>query len=213
MFFRNRLSTLLVVILIPIMAAVFITGCSQKKDHWGQKFDIEENWWEKEGQSWDRNLKLFMTIGYSNPSWKTKYDLRKSADLDARAQVAAFMSSLVKNYMEEIRGHRYAISESSVTSSANETVIGSVIVARKYKNKKYMSLIKVDLGYFFDNIYRKYEMRLTANLRRQNRGVNGKKLNEIIQAKIEKASKDLETLEVPAIKKTMDEIENKKVTK
>jgi hypothetical protein len=213
MFFRNRLSTLFVALLIPIMAITFMTSCSQKQDHWGQKFEIEEDWWKKEGQSWNRELKLFMTIGYSNPSWKTKYDLRKSADLDARAQVATFMSSLVKNYMEEIRGHRYAISESSVTSSAHETVIGSVIVARKYKSKKYMSLIKVDLGYFFDTIYRKHELKMEADIRRRNRGVNGKKLNELIQAKLEKALDDLRTLEVPAIEKTIEESEKNEVSK
>jgi len=207
MIFRNRLSSLLVAILIPIMVITFVAGCSQKKDHWGQKFDIEESWWKNEGQSWDRELRLFMTVGYSNPAWKTKYDLRKSADLDARAQVATFMSSLVENYMKEIRGHRYAISQSEVASSASETVIGSVIVARKYKRKKYMSLIKVDLGYFFDTIYRKMELKMESNIRRKNRGMSDKRLNEIIQEKLDRTIENLKKFETPAVEKTIDESE------
>ncbi len=207
MIFRNRMSSILITLLIPIMVVVFLTSCSQKNDHWGQKFDIEENWWKSEGQSWDRELRLFMTVGYSNPAWKTKYDLRKSADLDARAQVATFMSSLVGNYMKEIRGHRYAISQSEVASSANETVIGSVIVARKYKGKKYMSLIKVDLGYFFDSIYRKMELGMEAKIRKGNRGMSDKRLNEIIQEKLDRTIENLKKFETPAVEKTIDESE------
>ncbi len=193
--------------LLPLVA-VTVVGCSQKKSHWGQTFDIEDDWWKREGQSWDRESNIFMTIGYSNPAWKTKYDMRKSADLDARAQVASFMRSLVKNYMEEIRGHRYAVSESLVRQAADETVIGAVIVARKYKggrNRRYRSLIKVDLDYFFDDIYAEMAEKVADRVRKRAGALGEEELDRRIHSQIDKALADIEPLEIPTVEKTVEE--------
>jgi len=139
-------------ILPVIILIAFISGCA-KDEHWGQKLDVKGKWWKKEGQSWEPKDKIFMAIGYSNPDWKEKFDARKSADLNARSEVASFMQSLVKNYMKEVRSRHYAISQSTVENSSKETLLGAVIVARHYKKKQYQSLIKVDLNYFFEQIY------------------------------------------------------------
>jgi len=139
-----------------IILIAFISGCA-KDEHWGQKLDIKGKWWKKEGHSWEPKDKIFMAIGYSNPDWKEKFDARKSADLNARSEVASFMQSLVKNYMKEVRARHYAISQSTVENSSKETLLGAVIVARHYAKKQYQSLIKVDLNYFFEQIYDKYE--------------------------------------------------------
>lgn len=140
-------------IVIAVMLVMSIGACAKKNEHWGQKFDEKGKWWKQEGQSWDRKDNIFMAVGRSNPDWKDDYDKRRSADLDARAQVAAFMQSLVDNYMKEIRSRNYSISKSVIESSANESVLGSVIVNRKKKGKIYYSLVKVDLNYFFQKIY------------------------------------------------------------
>lgn len=143
-------------ILFVCIAAFLLSACA-KDEHWGQKLDIKGKWWKKEGQSWNPKEKIFMAIGYSNPDWKNKFDQRKSADMNARSEVASFMQSLVKNYMKEVRAGHYAISQGTVESSSNETLLGAVIVARHYAKKKYESLIKVDLNYFFSQIYDNYE--------------------------------------------------------
>jgi hypothetical protein len=148
----------LAAMLVAMMAASLFFGCA-KEEHWGQNLNPKGSWWKKEGHSWDPKEKIFMAIGYSNPDWKDKFDQRKSADLNARAEVANFMQSLTKNYMKEIRASRFAISQSVVEESSKETLLGAVIVARHYTKGKHQfeSLIKVDLNYFFNHIYDKYE--------------------------------------------------------
>jgi hypothetical protein len=165
---------------------------------------IDKKWWKKEGQSWDRETNIFMAIGYSNPSWKHKYDQRKSADLDARSQVASFMNSLVKNYMEEIRSHNFTIAESTVRASADETVLGSVVVARKKKRGRYMSLIKVDLGYFFAKVYKEYTRDVERRLRRRYRRLKASELDALIEEKTEAALARLRELEEPVVEETLD---------
>jgi hypothetical protein len=193
---------MMVVIVLPL-----IIGCAKKDTHWGQNLDVKK-WWKKEGQSWDRKTNVFMTIGYSNPDWTEKTDMRKSADLDARSQVASFMQSLVKNYMEEIRSHSYAISESAVKSSANETVLGSVIADRHYVKKKkqrqYLSLIKVDLNYFFRQIYDKYQSDVAGQIRRAHKELSSEEIDALIKAKTDAALSDLKQMEEPAVEKTVE---------
>jgi len=203
-------SRIFAVILVAFFAVPLVFGCAKKDDHWGQKLDIEKSWWKKkyEGQSWNRTTNVFMTIGYSNPSWTDKYDKRKSADLDARAQVASFMASLVKNYAEEIRSHNFSISESVIQASAEETVLGSVIVARKYKRKRYMSLVKVDLGYFFAQVYKKYRGDMEAKIKRSHRGASQAKLDELIQEKVDSSMEKLKALEGPAVEKSIQTTKN-----
>lgn len=194
------------VIILIFAAAAFSFSCA-KEEHWGQKFDIKGSWWKKEGQSWDPKNKIFMTIGHSNPDWKDRFDARKSADLNARAEVAGFMSSLVKNYMQELRNTDYGISESIVESSSEETIIGSVIVARHYtKGKKlYQSLIKVDLKYFFDNIYDDFRKQNAARLRAKNRRMAKEDLDAKILANTEEALAKLKEMENPVVEKTLQE--------
>lgn len=197
-------SRVFAVIVVALFAAPLIFGCAKKDEHWGQKLDIDKKWWKKEGQSWNRKTNIFMTIGYSNPDWKDKYDMRKSADLDARSQVASFMASLVKNYMEEIRSRNFTISETVVQASAEETVLGSVIVARKYKKKRYMSLIKVDTGYFFAQVYKGYRSDMEAKIKREHRGLSKEKLDEMIQDKVDSSLANLKALEEPAVEKSLE---------
>ncbi len=183
--------------------ALLAVGCGGKDAHWGKSFDEKGSWWKQEGQSWDRETNVFMTIGYSNPDWKDKYDARKSADLNARSQVSEFMASLVKSYMEETRSRHFTISESIVRSVADETILGSVIVARKYKKKQYMSLIKVDLGYFFGTVYKKYMADAEAKIRRANPKATESELDEMIRAKVDSAVENLKKAEEPAIEKAV----------
>jgi len=191
---------------VVIAFALFIGACGQKKEsHWGQDLREDKNWWKKEGQSWDRETNIFMTVGYSNPSWKHEYDQRKSADLDARAQVAAFMNSLTKNYMEEVRSHNFTISESAVQSSADETILGSAIVSRKKKSGRYMSLVKVDLGYFFAQVYKKYRSDMENQMRRKYSRMGSAELDQIIDERIETQLDKLKTLEEPAVEKSIDQ--------
>lgn len=198
------------IVIIALIALPLMLSCSQKSDkHWGQKLEIDKKWWKVEGQSWNRETNVFMTTGYSNPNWTDKYDMRKSADLDARAQVASFMNSLVKNYSEEVRSHNFSISESVIEASAEEAVLGSVIVARKYRKKRYMSLIKVDLGYFFSGIYKKYRNDMSKRIEKQHRSANQTQLDEIIQEKVDNAMGNLKRLENPAIQKSLNETETK----
>jgi hypothetical protein len=55
--------------------------------------------------------------------------------------------------MEEVRSRNFSISQGVVESSAKEAILGSAIVDRHFMKKKgkvqCLSLIKVDLGYFF----------------------------------------------------------------
>jgi hypothetical protein len=200
------LSRVIKIVIITMIALPLITCCGQKKEsHWGQELSIDKKWWKKEGQSWDRETNIFMTIGYSNPSWKDEYDMRKSADLDARAQVASFMNSLVKNYMEEVRSHNFTIAESVVEASADETVLGSVIVERKKKGKKYLSLVKVDLGYFFAQIYKKYRSDMEHKIRRKNRRLKASELDQLIEEKVDDSIAQLKELEEPVIEETLEE--------
>lgn len=195
-----------VMMFVVIAFALFIGACGQKKEsHWGQDLREDKNWWKKEGQSWDRETNIFMTVGYSNPSWKHEYDQRKSADLDARAQVAAFMNSLTKNYMEEVRSHNFTISESAVQSSADETILGSAIVSRKKKSGRYMSLVKVDLGYFFAQVYKKYRSDMENQMRRKYSRMGSAELDQIIDERIETQLDKLKTLEEPAVEKSIDQ--------
>jgi hypothetical protein len=203
---RSKVISLFVVTVFAFSLAL---GCAQKKDHWGQKFDINKKWWKKEGQSWDRKNNIFMTVGYSNPDWIDEFDLRRSADLDARAQVAAFMRSLVDNYMEEVRGRRFAVSESVVKASSRETVVGSVIVARhKIKKKEYRSLIKVDLNYFFDQIYDQYVEDTARRIRRRNARMPREELDQLIKDEVAAALDELRAAEMPVIEKTFKERES-----
>lgn len=191
-------------VIIALVSSFMIGACGQKKEsHWGQELKIDDDWWNKEGQSWDRETNIFMAVGYSNPSWKHRYDQRKSADLDARAQVAAFMNSLVKNYMEEVRSHNFTIAESAVQASADETILGSVIVARKKKSDRYMSLVKVDLGYFFAQVYKKYRSDQEWKMRRKYRQVEASELDEIIDERIDTQLQKLKKLEEPAVEKSL----------
>ncbi len=184
---------------VILIAAAFFSGCAKDDGHWGQKLDIDKKWWKVEGQSWDRKNNVFMAVGYSNPNWSDKYDQRKSADLDARSQAASFMNSLVKNYMQETRSHNYSLSESFVESSANETVLGSVIVARKYWKKRYHSLVKVDLGYFFSKIYKKYAADMESKMKKSSRTASAEEINAKVSASIE----ELKALEAPAVEKSI----------
>ncbi len=179
-------------------------GCA-KKDHWGQELSIDKKWWKKEGHSWNRKDKIFMAIGYSNPDWDNKFDLRKSSDLNARAEVASFMQSLTKNYMQEIRNSNYAISESVVESSADETLLGAAIVARHYnkKRKQFKSLIKVDLKYFFSQVYDQFRKTNAAQVRRKNRGLSAEELDRRIEESTRAALHKLKKIEDPVVEKTI----------
>jgi len=184
--------------ILPVFILIaLISGCA-KEEHWGQKFDEKGKWWKQEGQSWDPKNRIFMTIGYSNPDWKDKFDARKSADLNARSEVSNFMQSLAKNYMKEVRSSRYAISQSVVESSSNETILGSVIVSRHYTKgkKQYESLIKVDLNYFFNQIYDNYE----SSMLTKTGDVDAK-----IRAKVDEAIAKLKEMENPVVEKTINE--------
>lgn len=194
-----------IVILVLILSAVFC-GCA-KEDHWGQELRIDKKWWKKEGHSWDRKNKVFMAIGYSNPDWKDKFDARKSADLNARSEVASFMQSLVKNYMQELRNSNYAISESIVESSSEETLLGAVIVARHYEKRKkqYQSLIKIDMKYFFDQIYDRYREENAMRIRAKYKKLSSEELDEKIKASTEEALADLKKMEDPVVEKTIEE--------
>lgn len=201
-------AALLLFLLVPLFA-----GCAKDDSHWGQTLDPDKSWWKKEGQSWDRKTNVFMAVGYSNPDWTEKYDLRKSADLDARSQVASFMQSLVKNYMEEVRSRNFAVSESIVEASARETITGSVIVARHYrkggKYKGYRSLIKVDLTNFFRRIDQQYSDDMARRLREKNRRLSVDELDALIKQKTEEGLTALEASEAPAVQKALENTESR----
>jgi hypothetical protein len=189
-----------------IVVVVFAFSCA-KQDHWGQRFKEDGKWWQQEGQSWDVKNKIFMTIGYSNPDWKDEFDLRRSSDTDARAQIAAFMQSLVDNYISETRANNFAVSESVVKSSAKESVIGAVIVSRHYekRKKRYYSLIKVDLKYFFNNIYDSYAKSMELDIRRKERKLTKDELDTKIKEEVADALLKLESLEDPVVRKTIED--------
>ena len=193
--------------LIAAIALPLLAGCAKDESHWGQNLDPEGKWWKMEGQSWDRKANVFMTVGYSNPDWKDKYDQRKSADLDARSQVATFMQSLVANYMEEVRSKNFAISQSVVESSAKQTVTGSVIVARNYKRggkyKGYRSLIKVDLNNFFAMTEKDFADDMARDIRRKNRRMKRSDLDALIKEKTERAVEELRAVEAEAVEETL----------
>ncbi len=202
----SRISRLL---LIALVLMPLVTSCAKDETHWGQRLDPDKKWWKKEGQSWDRKTNIFMAVGYSNPDWTDKYDMRKSADLNARSQVASFMNSLVQNYMEEIRSRNYSISESLAEESAKETITGSVIVARHYdkggKYKGYKSLIKVDLTNFFAKIDQEHADQMAERLRKKMRRLKSDELDELIKERTDEAMKVLKESEEPAIEKTLEE--------
>ena len=194
---------------IKLLSAIFvsiflITACA-KSNHWGQKYDIDKKWWKQEGQSWDRKNNIFMTIGYSNPDWTNKFDLRKSADLNARADVSAFMRSLVLNYMQEVRSRNYAVSSSEVEASSKEALLGSTIVARHYSSrmKQYKSLIKIDLNYFFNNVYDNVRHSSAKKARKTNKGLTEAELDQKIKESTEKAIADLRAIEEPVVEKSL----------
>jgi len=201
---RSRVLRLL---LIVIVFAPLMTCCAKDDSHWGQKLDPDKKWWKKEGQSWNRKTNIFMAVGYSNPDWTDKYDMRKSADLDARSQAASFMNSLVKNYMEEIRSRNFSISESIVEASAKQTITGSVIVARHYKKrgkyKGYKALIKVDLTNFFRQIDQEYSDRMAKRIRQKNRRMDPDDLDALIKQKTDEALATLKEAEEPAVEKSL----------
>jgi hypothetical protein len=193
-------------LVLAVVLCVIFCGCA-KEDHWGQELRIDKKWWKKEGQSWDRKNKIFMAIGYSNPDWKDKFDARRSADLNARSEAASFMRSLVKNYIEELRNSNYAISESLVKSSSEETLLGSVIVARHYDKgrKQYQSLIKIDMKYFFDQIYDKYSEENAMRIRAKFRKLSPEELDLKIKANTDEALADLKEMENTIVEKTVTE--------
>jgi hypothetical protein len=203
------LSRISKVIILVLVLAPILAGCAKDESHWGQNLDPDSKWWKKEGQSWDRKTGIFMSVGYSNPDWTDKYDMRKSADLNARSQVASFMNSLVQNYMEEIRSRNYSISESLAEESAKETITGSVIVARHYdkrgKYKGYKSLIKVDLTNFFAKIDQDYADQMAGRLRKKMRRLKSDELDELIKERTDEAMKVLKESEDPAVEKTLEE--------
>ena len=201
---RSKLFRLILVAFAISLAYGF--GCAKDDTHWGQNFDIDSKWWKQEGQSWDRNSNIFMTIGYSNPDWKNKDDARKSADMDARSQVASFMNSLVKNYMQEVRSKSFSLSESIVEASARETVTGSVIVARRYEKgrKQYLSLIKVDLTDFFARIFENQRSLIADRMKRDEKAARDADLDARIQERIDSAKAQLTAAEAPAVEKSID---------
>ena len=135
------------------LSSMILHGCGSKQK-WGQDLNPEKKWWVKEGHSWDAGKKIFMAIGYSNPEWEDHNAKRKSADLNASAEAAKFMQQLVSTYMREANYHNYHVNEEIVSASSRETLIGSVVIARKYlkKEDEYRSLLKVDLNYFFNHL-------------------------------------------------------------
>ncbi|MFH1874700.1 MAG: hypothetical protein ABH859_05900 [Pseudomonadota bacterium] len=193
-------------VIVVFSASCFYLGCA-KEDHWGQELRLDKKWWKKEGHSWDRKEKIFMAIGYSNPDWTDKFDLRKSADLNARAEVASFMQSLTTNYIQEIRNSNYAISESIVESSADETLLGAAIVARHYdkKKKQFQALIKIDLNYFFSQVYDQFKRTNAAKIKSKNRGLSGEELDLKIEENTQAALQELKKMEEPVIEKSMQE--------
>jgi hypothetical protein len=193
-------------LVLAVVLCVIFCGCA-KEDHWGQELKIDKKWWKKEGHSWDRKDKIFMAIGYSNPDWKDKFDARKSADLNARSEVASFMQTLVKNYMQELRNSNYAISESIVESSSEETLLGAVIVARHYDKgkKQYQSLIKIDMKYFFDQIYDKYKEENAMRIRAKNKKLSSEELDEKIKASTDEGLASLKEMENPVVEKAIEE--------
>lgn len=202
----HRSRILRIVIVLAFFIPLFV-GCGKEDSHWGQKLDPDKSWWKKEGQSWDRKTNIFMAIGYSNPDWTDTYDMRKSADLDARSQVASFMNSLVKNYMEEIRSRNFSISESIVEANARETVTGSVIVARHYKKggkyKGYKALIKVDLTNFFRQVEKQYSDDMAMDIRAKNKRLDSEQLDQLIQQKTDEGLATLKASETPAVEKSL----------
>ena len=146
-----------VVVLASMLLTLGFFACASGGGHWGQNLDPNGKWWKKEGQSWDRKNKIFMVIGTSNPEWTDPDDLRRSSDLNARAEAASFMQSLVSNSMEEVRGKGYALVESRVKATAKESLRGSAIVARHFdkKKKRSYSLLKIDLRYFEEPVIEK----------------------------------------------------------
>jgi len=197
------------IFLVVAVAMTALAGCAKDPDLWGQQLDPDGKWWKKEGQSWNRKTDIFMTIGYSNPDWRQRYDQRKSADLDARSQVASFMGSLVKNYMEEVRSRNFAISQSVAEASADQTITGSVIVGRHCKKRgKYkgcQSLIKVDLANFFMRMERDFADDMARDIRRKNRLMKRADLDALIKDKVDAAVEDLKELEEEAVEETLED--------
>lgn len=193
-------------IIVLVLACVALAGaCAKDDSHWGQNLDQDGKWWKKEGQSWDRKSNIFMTIGYSNPDWTEKYDLRQSADLNARSQVASFMGSLVGNYMEEVRSRNFSISQSVVEASSKQTVEGSVIVSRYCKKggkyKGCQSLAKVDLSRFFAAIEKDFADDMTRDLKK--RAKKGGDIDAEIQEKVQKTIDELKQAEEPSVEKSL----------
>jgi len=201
-----RSSKCLKILLVVAVALPLLAGCAKDDSHWGQRLDPEGSWWKKEGQSWDRKTNVFMTIGHSNPDWTERYDLRQSADLNARSQVASFMGSLVANYMEEVRSRNFTISQSVVEAKSKQTVEGSVIVSRhcrdRGKHKGCRSLIKVDLGRFFAAIERDFADDMTRDLRR--RAKRSADIDAEIQEKVGRTIEELKEAEEQSVEKTLE---------
>ena len=199
-------SKILKLFLIVMIVAPLLAGCAKDDTHWGQNLDPDGKWWKKEGQSWDRKSNIFMTIGYSNPDWTEKYDLRQSADLNARSQVASFMGSLVGNYMEEVRSRNFSISQSQVEASSKQTVEGSVIVSRHCKKggkyKGCQSLAKVDLSRFFAAIEKDFADDMTRDIRKKAK--RGADIDKEIDEKVQKTIDELKAAEEKSVEKTLE---------
>jgi hypothetical protein len=193
--------------ILVVATIALVAGCAKDDSHWGQDLDPQGKWWKKEGQSWDRKSNIFMAVGWSNPDWAEKYDQRKSADLDARSQVASFMQSLVRNYMEEVRSRNFAISEGVVEASANQAVTGSIIVARHCKKggkyKGCQSLVKVDLSQFFCSIEKEFADRMARDMRKKSARMTAAELDAAIEEKTKAALEDLKKAEEPAVEKAL----------
>lgn len=144
-----------------------------------------------------------MAVGHSNPNWTDSHQQRKSADLNASAEASKFMQQLVKTYMKEADRQNFAVAEDIVESSSREALIGAVIVARhKDKKKGFLSLLKVDLGYFFDRV----EDRVKAVEKSRGTGLGqarGAELDEQVQAHLEKIGQKLRQIEEATLKKEM----------
>ena len=202
----KRIVVILTLVAFCLTSFLALSACGGKQ-HWGQDLDAKEKWWKKEGHSWNRKTKIFMAIGYSNPQWDDKNAKRKSADLNASAEASKFMQQLMKTYIREANHDNYNVNEEIVESSSRETLIGSVIVSRKYikKGQEYRSLLKVDLAYFFKNLNKRLMASERQRLKQKNRSLSPSEANENIINQLDIMDKKLNKIENKTLDKTFPE--------
>jgi len=190
-----------------LASSLFGLAACGGKQHWGQDLNPEKKWWKKEGHSWDRKHKIFMAIGYSNPEWEDQNAKRKSADLAASGEASKFMQQLVKTYIREANYDNYKVNEDVVESSSHETLIGSVIVSRKYikKNKEYRSLLQVDLSYFFDHLNKRLLANEKERMQKKTDQLSPEEADEKIMAHLGEIETKLENIETKTLDKTFPE--------